>query len=94
MVYISQYFIHALLGNYCIIFLCFLCFLSSLCFEYDVILINFNNISMIALCDFVLALICDYDSKQKKSFEKGFEFFYKSISKEKIFKTKSKSKIS
>ena len=49
---------------------------------------------MIALCDFVLALICDYHSKQKKSFEKGFEFFYKSISKEKIFKTKSKSKIS
>ena len=39
-VYISQYFISVLLENYSFVFLCFLRFLSALCFQFDVIFVN------------------------------------------------------
>ena len=42
-VYINQYFISLLFENHCFVFLCFLYFLSALCFELNVIFINLTT---------------------------------------------------
>ena len=92
-VYIRQYFISALLENYCFVFLCFL---SALCFKFVVTFINLIKLCMIDYIDtrcyvilfshwFMKTKKLYYKSsimtlKAKTCFQRGFEFFCKKTS--------------